>query len=62
MMDATFNEISRSPKIGTNIDYVRKGYFKYPAGKYLIFYRVIDNEIEIVRILHHSMDVDSYIE
>ncbi|MCL2338982.1 MAG: type II toxin-antitoxin system RelE/ParE family toxin [Proteobacteria bacterium] len=61
MMDATFRELAISPKIGTNIDDVRKGYFKYPAGKHLIFYRVIAGGIEIVRILHHSMDVDSQI-
>ena len=63
MMDATFNEIGCAPKIGTSIDHVREGYFKYPAGKHLIFYRIISNkEIEIVRILHNSMDVDSHTE
>lgn len=30
--------------------------------KYLIFYRVFDNYIEIVRVLHSAQDVDSIME
>ena len=30
--------------------------------KYLIFYRVFDNYIEIVRVLHSAQDIDSIME
>ncbi|MGE4557122.1 MAG: type II toxin-antitoxin system RelE/ParE family toxin [Desulfovibrionaceae bacterium] len=32
-------------------------YFSHPVGKHLIFYRIEDEKVTIVRILHQSMDV-----
>jgi toxin ParE1/3/4 len=36
----------------------REGYLKYPAGLHLIFFRTMDNGIEVIRILHQNMDVE----
>ena len=35
---------------------VRAGYYKYPSGSHLLFYRMTDGGMDIVRILHESMD------
>jgi toxin ParE1/3/4 len=35
----------------------RDGYLKAISGSHLIFYRTSDDDIEIIRILHQSMDV-----
>ncbi|MEM8503687.1 MAG: type II toxin-antitoxin system RelE/ParE family toxin [Cyanobacteria bacterium P01_D01_bin.1] len=37
---------------------VRLGYRSYHQKRHLIFYRTVDNYVEIVRILHDSMDID----
>jgi len=51
-------EISENPKIGRNYNEINKNIFGYLAGRHIIFYRVIkENEIEVLRILHESMDL-----
>ena len=60
MLDSAFQKLSDSPEIGVKIDEIREGYFKYPVGRHLIFYRRRPkNNVQIVRILHQRMDVDS---
>ena len=61
MLDSAFHVIVANPSCGLKIDEIREGYYKYVIGKHLIFYRVVAGEIEIVRILHQRMDVESYI-
>ena len=60
MLDDTFHELSNNPKHGVKIDDIREGYYKYRIGRHLIFYRMIsEHDIEIVRILHQKMDIES---
>ncbi|MCL2474024.1 MAG: type II toxin-antitoxin system RelE/ParE family toxin [Alphaproteobacteria bacterium] len=72
MMDEAFHRLSKEPKQGVKIDYIRKGYYKYLIGKHLIFYRIVSGlsfeasakkkgDVQIVRILHQRMDVETYI-
>lgn len=56
-----FSDIADHPYSGSSYEHVRERYRKYIIGKHLIFYRVLDSEIEIVRVLHHSMDIDHHL-
>ena len=59
-MDEAFRRLADEPLTGKVCDYIREGYRKIPQGSHLVFYRRInDGDIEILRILHKSMDVDS---
>lgn len=40
---------------------VRAGYLKYAVGSHLVFYRVAGHGIDVIRILHQSMDVDRHL-
>ena len=60
MLDASFNTIARHPEIGLACDHIRLGYHKYRAGRHLIFYRKKGKYIEIIRVLHDSMDIESH--
>jgi toxin ParE1/3/4 len=44
---------------GKSMDEVRKGYRASKVKSHLIFYRVNKNVIEIIRILHERMDIES---
>ena len=57
-IDTAFHVLSDNPIKGFNYDYIRQGYFKYRVGKHLIFYRIVNLDIEIVRILHERMDIE----
>ncbi|HBC3945553.1 TPA: type II toxin-antitoxin system RelE/ParE family toxin [Vibrio parahaemolyticus] len=57
--DDSFWLLAESPDIGKACDEVRDGYRKFPQGSHVIFYRQIGSQsIEIIRILHKSMDVN----
>lgn len=43
---------------GVACDYIRQGYFKLTVGSHLAFFRDAPCGIEVVRILHQSMDFD----
>jgi len=60
MLDACFYTIVHQTGIGIACDYIRLGYRKYHAGRHLIFYRQNAKDIEIIRILHDSMDIASH--
>ncbi len=51
------NFLSLKPKSGKVLDHIRKGYRSSKVKSHYIFYRFSTTEIEIVRILHESMDI-----
>jgi toxin ParE1/3/4 len=59
-LDDAFKSLGNAPLVGKPCDYIKEGYRKYPQGRHIIFYRRgSTNTIQIVRILHKSMDIDS---
>ena len=57
-MDDCFHQIAATPDIGTTCDYLKTGYRKFPQGSHIIFYKQNRNgKVEIIRVLHKSMDV-----
>lgn len=63
--DETFELLTKSPRIGRNSDYELpqlRGTRIFPMrhfAKHLIFYRVNEDEIEIVRIFHGARDLEN---
>ena len=53
-------DLANGEKYGRNVD-VRDGYLKYSVGKHFVFFRQLDSGIEIIRILHQSMDVKRHL-
>ena len=47
------------PHIGRSRDELQKGLRSFPVSDYLIFYRAIEDGIEIVRVLHGAQDIYS---
>ncbi len=48
--------IAARPAMGRACPEIRAGYYKYPTGSHVLFYRSIADGIDIVRILHERMD------
>ena len=47
---------------GRSAEDIRAGYRKAAVGSHVIFYRVCGDVVEVVRILHRSMDVGLHIQ
>lgn len=64
--DRTMKEISERfetllefPESGKRRNELRKGLRSFPAGKYIVFYFIIEDGIRIARVLHSAQDIES---
>lgn len=53
------NYISKNSNAGKSMEHVRKSYRASKVNSHLIFYRVINDTIEVIRILHERMDMEN---
>jgi toxin ParE1/3/4 len=65
-LNLIFDEIEYlclKPNSGFDFGEIRKGYWRSKVKSHLIFYKVNlkKNEIEVIRILHEVMDIDSHL-
>ena len=53
--------LAENPKFGKDYGRVRKGYFRSKIKSHFIFYKINQKQekIEIIRILHQRMDINS---
>lgn len=58
--DDTFHLLADNPSAGKACDYIKEGFRKIPQGSHIVFYKKgSSGKIEIIRILHKSMDISS---
>lgn len=53
------NYICKNSSSGKPKEHIRKGYRASKVKSHLIFYKVVNNTIEIIRILHERMDIEN---
>lgn len=53
-----FEQIAADDSLSTDCSYISKGYRKLYIGRHVIFFKAsTDGNVDIVRVLHQSMDV-----
>ncbi len=60
-IQGSLETIACEPRIGRTCDEVRVGYRKFPSGSHIVFYRISADTIDVVRILHQSMDFEQHV-
>jgi toxin ParE1/3/4 len=53
--------LAAHPRLGRACDDIRPGYFKMPVGSHVVFYKLGQARIDVVRILHGRMDFDRHL-
>lgn len=53
------NYICKDINSGKSMEHVRKGYRASKVKSHLVFYRVLNDTIEVIRILHERMDIEN---
>jgi len=53
------NYICKNINAGKSMEHVRKGYRASKVKSHFIFYRILNDKIEIIRILHERMDIEN---
>ena len=62
LIEKKLQMISESPDIGRNREEIKKGYLSFLAGSYIVFYRKAKNHVDIIDILHQSMEPYRYLK
>ncbi|WP_323757124.1 type II toxin-antitoxin system RelE/ParE family toxin [Roseivirga sp.] len=58
MLISSFQEIANNPNSGKNYEGITPNLFGVKVNRHIVFYRIVNkNYIEIIRILHESMDL-----
>lgn len=59
-LEAVFQKLIMNLLIGKNRDDIKKGLFSLPEQEHTIFYRILNDKIRIVRVLHSSRDFPKF--
>jgi toxin ParE1/3/4 len=51
--------IASRPRIGRPREDLRAGLRSFPVESYILFYRIVDDGIEVARVLHGRRDIDA---
>jgi len=62
MLQKAFQSLSDNPNSGRAIDEIVPGLRRLLAGRHIILYFVGERHVDIVRVLHHSMDVVHHLD
>ena len=58
-IDQTFRLLAKNPLLGENVGYLQLDTRRQTFGRYLIFYRPIEQGIIVVRVLHGSRQIEN---
>ena len=61
-LTSRFEWLAENPQAGKQRDDIKPGYYCFPQGSLLVFYRIIDDTLDILGVPHQTMDVDSRIQ
>ncbi|MCL7761798.1 type II toxin-antitoxin system RelE/ParE family toxin [Polaribacter sp. Z014] len=56
-LEAVFNNLVIHPEIGRQRNEIKQDLFSITEQQHIIFYRLLNNHIRIVRVLHGSKDI-----
>ena len=52
-------KLTEMPKMGVDRSKLIEGLRSYPVGKYILYYRMKGNNLELVRVLSSSRDIEN---
>lgn len=52
--------LSENPRMGVRRDELMSGIRSFPVGRYVIFYAVINDGIDVLRVLPAAMDIQNF--
>ena len=55
-LDEKLHLLASKPDLGRPIDHVRTGYYRFEYVSHSVFYRRVQDGIQIVRVLHQRMN------
>ena len=60
-LTAAFEQLAKTPQLGAACDHIRRGYRRNGVGRNVIYYRVAEYGITVIRLLHDRMDAPRHL-
>jgi toxin ParE1/3/4 len=60
-LTTAFAELADSPETAPACDYIRPGYRRWGVERHMIYFRVTDYGIAVIRVLHDRMDAPRHL-
>lgn len=60
-LTSAFAELADSPKTAPACDHIRSGYRRWGVERHMVYFRVTDYGIAVIRVLHHRMDAPRHL-
>ena len=57
--EQTFERLAQTPGMGRRREELASGLRSFPVGNYVVFYRPIEDGIEVVRVLHGARNIEN---
>ena len=61
-LDAGIHRLMDNPMLGRSRDSIRLGYRSIQINRHIVFYRIQNQRIKIIRVLHERMDPSEHFE
>ncbi|WP_028123801.1 type II toxin-antitoxin system RelE/ParE family toxin [Epilithonimonas tenax] len=59
-IEDVFQNLLLNQELGKTRNEIKEGLYSFPKDNHIIFYRILENNIRIVRALHGSRDIPKY--
>ena len=56
-----FEYLCLNPFSGIDFGKIRKNYWRKKVNSHFVFYKITKSQIEIIRVLHEMMDIESHL-
>jgi toxin ParE1/3/4 len=56
-----FKKLLSNPQMGRCYDEIIQGYRRFCEGEHIIFYRITEQTLDVIRILHKNTDIENHI-
>jgi toxin ParE1/3/4 len=61
LLSAAFRVLAASPMSASASEHIRQGYRRRNVERHMIYFRVTDYGIAVIRVLHERMDAPQYL-
>lgn len=61
LLTEAFAGLADSPKTAPSCEYIRPGYRRWGVERHMIYFRVTDYGIAVIRVLHDRMDASRHL-
>jgi toxin ParE1/3/4 len=61
-LSSRFSWLAENPRLGKPRTDIKPGYYCFPEGMHLVFYKMTDNGIDIIGIPHQNMDTEHHFD